>query len=61
MQHSQEELSILTTYRAHPLVHVSFLFSAVPVLAVADNTATPAPDAPRLTRPEKPILVPAGG
>ena len=43
VHHSQEELSILTTYRAHPLVHVSFLFSAVPVLAVADNTATPAP------------------
>lgn len=42
VHHSQEELSILTTYRAHPLVHVSFLFSAVPVLAVADNTATPA-------------------
>jgi sterol desaturase/sphingolipid hydroxylase (fatty acid hydroxylase superfamily) len=33
VHHSQEELSILTTYRAHPLVHVSFLFSAVPVLA----------------------------
>jgi sterol desaturase/sphingolipid hydroxylase (fatty acid hydroxylase superfamily) len=42
VHHSQEELSILTTYRAHPLVHVSFLVSAVPVLAVADNTATPA-------------------
>ena len=42
VHHSQEELSILTTYRAHLLVHVSFLFSAVPVLAVADNTATPA-------------------
>ena len=27
-------------------MHVSFLFSAVPVLAVADNTATPALDAP---------------
>jgi sterol desaturase/sphingolipid hydroxylase (fatty acid hydroxylase superfamily) len=42
VHHSQEELSILTTYRAHPLVHVSFLLSAIPVLAVADNTATPA-------------------
>jgi sterol desaturase/sphingolipid hydroxylase (fatty acid hydroxylase superfamily) len=42
VHHSQEELSILTTYRAHPLVHVSFLFSAVPILAVAANTATPA-------------------
>ncbi|MGH3152088.1 MAG: sterol desaturase family protein, partial [Streptosporangiaceae bacterium] len=38
VHHSQEELSILTTYRAHPLVHVSFLFSAIPILAVEDNT-----------------------
>jgi len=42
VHHSQEELSVLTTYRAHPLVHVSFLFSAVPILAVESNTATPA-------------------
>ncbi len=42
VHHSQEELSILTTYRAHPLVHVSFLFSAIPILAVESNTATPA-------------------
>jgi sterol desaturase/sphingolipid hydroxylase (fatty acid hydroxylase superfamily) len=42
VHHSQEELSVLTTYRAHPLVHVSFLLSAIPILAVEDNTATPA-------------------
>jgi sterol desaturase/sphingolipid hydroxylase (fatty acid hydroxylase superfamily) len=42
VHHSQEELSILTTYRAHPLVHLSFLLSAIPVLAVEDNTVTPA-------------------
>ncbi len=42
VHHSQEELSILTTYRAHPLVHVSFLISAVPILAVESNAATPA-------------------
>jgi sterol desaturase/sphingolipid hydroxylase (fatty acid hydroxylase superfamily) len=42
VHHSQEELSILTTYRAHPLVHVSFLISAIPILAVESNTATPA-------------------
>lgn len=29
VHHSQEELSILTTYRAHPLVHVSFLTAAL--------------------------------
>jgi sterol desaturase/sphingolipid hydroxylase (fatty acid hydroxylase superfamily) len=42
VHHSQEELSILTTYRAHPLVHVSFVLSAIPILAVASNSATPA-------------------
>ena len=42
VHHSQEELSILTTYRAHPLVHVSFLFSAIPILAVTASTTTPA-------------------
>ena len=42
VHHSQEELSILTTFRAHPLVHVSFLITAVPVLALASNAATPA-------------------
>jgi sterol desaturase/sphingolipid hydroxylase (fatty acid hydroxylase superfamily) len=39
---SQEKVSILTTYRAHPLVHVSLLVSAIPVLAIENNTATPA-------------------
>jgi sterol desaturase/sphingolipid hydroxylase (fatty acid hydroxylase superfamily) len=42
VHHSQEELSILTTYRAHPLVHVSFLLSAIPILAIESNAVTPA-------------------
>ena len=42
VHHSQEELTILTTYRAYPLVHVSFLLSAVPILAVESTAATPA-------------------
>jgi sterol desaturase/sphingolipid hydroxylase (fatty acid hydroxylase superfamily) len=42
VHHSQEELTILTTYRAHPLVHVSFLISAIPILAIESNAATPA-------------------
>jgi sterol desaturase/sphingolipid hydroxylase (fatty acid hydroxylase superfamily) len=41
VHHSQEELSILTTFRAHPLVHVSFLIAAVPVLAIGSNAVTP--------------------
>jgi sterol desaturase/sphingolipid hydroxylase (fatty acid hydroxylase superfamily) len=42
VHHSQEELSILSTFRTHPLVHVSFVISAIPVLALAANAATPA-------------------
>jgi sterol desaturase/sphingolipid hydroxylase (fatty acid hydroxylase superfamily) len=41
VHHSQEELSILTTFRAHPLVHVSFLLTAVPILAISSNSVTP--------------------
>jgi sterol desaturase/sphingolipid hydroxylase (fatty acid hydroxylase superfamily) len=42
LHHSQEELSVLTTYRTHPLVHVTFVLTAIPVLALAHNDATPA-------------------
>jgi sterol desaturase/sphingolipid hydroxylase (fatty acid hydroxylase superfamily) len=42
VHHSQEELSILTTFRAHPLVHVSFLISAIPILVISSNATTPA-------------------
>jgi sterol desaturase/sphingolipid hydroxylase (fatty acid hydroxylase superfamily) len=42
VHHTQEELSILTTFRAHPLVHVSFLISAIPILAISANATTPA-------------------
>jgi sterol desaturase/sphingolipid hydroxylase (fatty acid hydroxylase superfamily) len=42
VHHSQEELSILTTFRAHPLVQVSFLLTAVPILAIGHNALTPA-------------------
>jgi sterol desaturase/sphingolipid hydroxylase (fatty acid hydroxylase superfamily) len=41
VHHSQEELSILTTFRAHPLVHVSFLLTAVPIPAISSNAVTP--------------------
>ena len=42
LHHSQEELSVLTTFRTHPLVHVTFVLSAVPILALASNATTPA-------------------
>src|SRR5579863_4393009 len=35
LHHSQEELSVLTTFRVHPLVHTaSFLLATVPVVAL---------------------------
>jgi sterol desaturase/sphingolipid hydroxylase (fatty acid hydroxylase superfamily) len=42
VHHSQEELSILSTFRTHPLAHVAYVISAIPVLALASNGATPA-------------------
>ncbi|HWA64884.1 MAG TPA: sterol desaturase family protein [Mycobacteriales bacterium] len=42
VHHSQEELSILTTFRTSPLVHFGFIITAVPVLVLAGNAATPA-------------------
>jgi sterol desaturase/sphingolipid hydroxylase (fatty acid hydroxylase superfamily) len=41
VHHSQEELSILSTFRTSPLVHVGFVITAIPVLALAANNATP--------------------
>jgi sterol desaturase/sphingolipid hydroxylase (fatty acid hydroxylase superfamily) len=41
VHHAQEELSILTTFRAHPFVHVSFLVSTLPVVVLAHNGVVP--------------------
>ena len=46
LHHSQEELSVLTSFRAHPLMHTTgFLLATVPVVAL-----TP-------TRPIAPVLI----
>jgi sterol desaturase/sphingolipid hydroxylase (fatty acid hydroxylase superfamily) len=42
VHHSQEELSVLTSFRAHPLVHTSFLISVVPVVILSSNATLPA-------------------
>jgi sterol desaturase/sphingolipid hydroxylase (fatty acid hydroxylase superfamily) len=42
VHHSQEELSILSTFRTSPLVHIGFIVTAIPVLVLARNNATPA-------------------
>jgi sterol desaturase/sphingolipid hydroxylase (fatty acid hydroxylase superfamily) len=42
LHHSQEEMSILTSFRAHPLVHTSFQLTAVPLIVVGTGGAVPA-------------------
>jgi sterol desaturase/sphingolipid hydroxylase (fatty acid hydroxylase superfamily) len=37
LHHSQEDMSVLTVARTHPLIHVSFVFSLVPVLVLLAN------------------------
>jgi sterol desaturase/sphingolipid hydroxylase (fatty acid hydroxylase superfamily) len=41
VHHSQEELSVLTAFRAHPLVHLSFALTVLPGFVLAANGATP--------------------
>jgi sterol desaturase/sphingolipid hydroxylase (fatty acid hydroxylase superfamily) len=43
LHHSQEEMSILTSFRAHPLVHASFQIAAMPLLILGTAGAIPAP------------------
>jgi sterol desaturase/sphingolipid hydroxylase (fatty acid hydroxylase superfamily) len=43
LHHSQEELSILTAFRAHPLVHTSFQLAALPLIVLGTGGAVPAP------------------
>jgi sterol desaturase/sphingolipid hydroxylase (fatty acid hydroxylase superfamily) len=42
LHHSQEEMSILTSFRAHPLVHTSFQLTAIPLLVIGTGGAVPA-------------------
>ena len=43
LHHSQEEMSILTSFRAHPLVHTSFQIAALPLLILGTSGAIPLP------------------
>ena len=43
LHHSQEEMSILTSFRAHPLVHTSFELIALPLVVLGTAGAVPAP------------------
>jgi sterol desaturase/sphingolipid hydroxylase (fatty acid hydroxylase superfamily) len=43
LHHSQEEMSILTSFRAHPLVHASFQLAALPLIMLSTSGAVPFP------------------
>ena len=41
LHHSQEDMSVLTVFRTHPLVHVSYLLALVPGIVLLANGAVP--------------------
>jgi sterol desaturase/sphingolipid hydroxylase (fatty acid hydroxylase superfamily) len=41
LHHSQEDLSVLTTFRTHPLLHVTYLFSLLPAAVLSASGSVP--------------------
>jgi sterol desaturase/sphingolipid hydroxylase (fatty acid hydroxylase superfamily) len=41
LHHSQEDMSVLTVFRTHPLIHVSYLVSLIPGIVLLANGAVP--------------------
>jgi sterol desaturase/sphingolipid hydroxylase (fatty acid hydroxylase superfamily) len=41
LHHSQEDMNVLTVFRTHPLIHVSYLLSVVPALVLIANGELP--------------------
>jgi sterol desaturase/sphingolipid hydroxylase (fatty acid hydroxylase superfamily) len=41
LHHSQEDMNVLTVFRTHPLIHVSYLLSVVPALVLLANGELP--------------------
>jgi sterol desaturase/sphingolipid hydroxylase (fatty acid hydroxylase superfamily) len=41
LHHSQEDMSVLTVFRTHPLIHVSYLLALVPGIVLLANGAVP--------------------
>ena len=39
LHHSQEDLNVLTVFRTHPLIHVSYLVAAIPGIVLVANGA----------------------
>jgi len=42
LHHSQEDMSVLTTFRTHPLVHATYLGALLPALVLGASGAVPA-------------------
>jgi sterol desaturase/sphingolipid hydroxylase (fatty acid hydroxylase superfamily) len=42
LHHSQEEMSVLTTFRTHPLTHASYVLAVVPALLLEASGTVPA-------------------
>jgi sterol desaturase/sphingolipid hydroxylase (fatty acid hydroxylase superfamily) len=41
LHHSQEDMNVLTVFRTHPLIHVSYLLAVVPALVLLANGGLP--------------------
>jgi sterol desaturase/sphingolipid hydroxylase (fatty acid hydroxylase superfamily) len=41
LHHSQEDMSVLTVFRTHPLIHVSYLITLIPGIILIANGAVP--------------------
>jgi sterol desaturase/sphingolipid hydroxylase (fatty acid hydroxylase superfamily) len=41
LHHSQEDMSVLTVFRTHPLIHVSYLIALVPGIVLLANDTVP--------------------
>jgi sterol desaturase/sphingolipid hydroxylase (fatty acid hydroxylase superfamily) len=41
LHHSQEDMSVLTVFRTHPLIHVSYLVALIPGVVLMANGAVP--------------------
>jgi sterol desaturase/sphingolipid hydroxylase (fatty acid hydroxylase superfamily) len=41
LHHSQEDMSVLTVFRTHPLIHVSYVLAVVPALVLLANGELP--------------------
>jgi sterol desaturase/sphingolipid hydroxylase (fatty acid hydroxylase superfamily) len=41
LHHSQEDMSVLTVFRTHPLIHVSYLIALLPGIVLVANGALP--------------------